>query len=655
MNKNSLFLNYSLPVEYRKDYPNANSPVIFNNDGSIRSYFKDNSWDLTPYIYRPSTLNIINFDTIILDSLNIELKQLLIYQAKLIIYGLMYFNTNSQSITASFISDSFYGVKRLVQIAYQYNFSIDGLSENKILISCILNYFRNKNKRAFSVFITLLKKISRLSFIYTNHDFTLHSSQFSELISFRNRMRSNETKQHLVIPTRIYTLLIQRQKEIFEDYLKYKNEILLLFKVMFDLNEKKSLKGSYEKIKLFLLKLIQDLKLEEFAKKYNINCLSRLKLLFSSLLDLSKVSILLFSGMRFSECLTLPFNTLKKTIIKNKEIYILNGYSSKLSKVGPVKTVWISSSLVEPAITVAMDLGMLYTYASKIEILDFSQFPLFYSPITGAKTNLYSYTVHSRINHSTAFNFFGLDLTLSEFDLQEMRKIELLSDLHERNVKVNFPFPLCSHQFRRSLTVYASRSGLVQIPALKGQLKHITEDMTYYYGSNSHLAPNYIFDETLIDTFNEEQLMESLLSFKEDVIETEIPLFGAEGTRLQIAKENKKIPLFLTDLKQTEQAMRDGKLSYRRTPLGGCARKEQCDKTAFISITACISCKDAIFSSKSIKALEKTKYHFISRSLPLNHDDPYKKQLLCEIKEIDSILRKYKNRIGVMNVSEIDE
>ncbi|HHP0278274.1 MULTISPECIES: hypothetical protein [Acinetobacter calcoaceticus/baumannii complex] len=655
MNNNFLFLNYSLPIEYAKNYPDANSPVTFNNDGSILSYFKDSIWELTPYIYRPSTVNKLNFKKIILDSLNIELKEQLIYQAKLIIYGLMYFNTNSRSITASYISECFYGVKKLVQIAYEYNFSIDGLSKNKIFSTCILNYFRNKDKRILSNFITLLRKISRLSITYADHDFSLHPSQFFDLISFRNRMMTTEIKQHLVIPTRIYTLLIEKLKEVFEDYLNYKNGILKLFKAMLDFNNIKSSNKSYIKINNFLLKIIQEFNLEEFVEKYNVKCLRRLKLLFSSLIELSKISILLFSGMRISECLILPFNTLKKSSIKNKEIYILSGYTSKLTKVGPMKTVWISSSLVEPAITAAMDLGKLYAYASGIEILDFNQFPLFYSPITGAKINLYNYSVHSTINHLTAFNFFGLDLTLNEFDLQEMRKIELLSDLHERNVKVNFPFPLSSHQFRRSLTVYASRSGIVQIPALKGQLKHITEDMTYYYGSNSHLAPNYIFDETLIDTFNEEQLMESLLSFKEDVIETEIPLFGAEGTRLQIAKENKKIPLFLTDLKQTEQAMRDGKLSYRRTPLGGCARKEQCDKTAFISITACISCKDAVFSSKSIKALEKTKYHFMSRSFPLNHDDPYKKQLLCEIKEINSILRKYKNRIGVINVSEIDE
>ncbi|EOQ61106.1 hypothetical protein F935_03452 [Acinetobacter calcoaceticus ANC 3811] len=655
MENNFLFLSYVLPVEYQKNYPTNKTGITFNSNGTILSYFKDNIWDFTPYLYRPTIANKIDFNNIILEDSNKNLKNLLIFQAKLLVYGLMFCNTNSRSISASSIFSYYFNIRILVRIAYQNKFSLDNLSSNNKFTSYVFKYFRNKKRRVFSFFITTLKKISRLSVTFTEHNFSISPSQFNELTSFKDKLLSNEIKQHLVIPTRIYAILIKKQEQIFNEYLKYRYKFLHIFRIVFDNDFRQTLKLSYRNIWSYVFDRIKFFGLEEIAKKYKINNMFNLKKYYYSLMELTKLSILLFSGMRMSECLLLPFNALNKILIKNTQVFILNGYTSKFTKIGPMKTVWICSSAVEIAIKVAQEMVKISTFISKIQTKDYSQFPIFYAPKGGTKTNIYKYSVQNKIDFIPTIKFFNLDLNICEYDLEEMKRIELLSDLHERKVKINQPFPLSAHQFRRSLTVYASRSGLVQTPALKGQLKHITEEMTYYYGNNSHLIPNYIFDQTLIDTFNEEKFMESLLSFKEDIIDTEIPLFGAEGTRLQNAKETGNVPLFLTDFKHTEQAIRDGRLSYRRTPLGGCARKEHCDKTAFISITACISCKDAVFSSKSIKALEKTKYHFMSRSFPLNHDDPYKKQLLCEVREIDSILLKYKNRIGVKNVTEIDE
>lgn len=175
--------------------------------------------------------------------------------------------------------------------------------------------------------------------------------------------------------------------------------------------------------------------------------------------------------------------------------------------------------------------------------------------------------------------------------------------------------------------------------------------MTYYYSKNSNFAPNIIFDPNLLEIFNEEEILTSLLTYKEDVIDSSTPLFGGEGTRLQLAKLGNNTPLFLTDINATVQAMKDGLLSYRQTPLGGCSRTGSCDKIAFLSVTACISCRDSIFSSRSIDALKLVKTRLLKQFSQLEPDREYSKQLSMEIESIDKILNKLENTIEVSNVN----
>ncbi|HFS7497153.1 hypothetical protein KPE82_08280 [Acinetobacter baumannii] len=654
MSNKFLFLGYNLPSEYEVNYPTSNSPISFNKDGSLLSCFEDDVWDLSPYSFRPTVVNEINFDKMFLDTHNKSYKKKLLYEAKLMIYGLMFCDTNSRSISVSSIIEAYYIIKVIVDVS----------CKNKILPSCFhkedkvtflfLDYYRNKTKVALRSFIKVMKRLANLSSFFINHNFSLTPNQFLEIESFKNKLTNSEVKQSLIIPTRIYSILISKQEEILYDYNNYREEIIRTFEIFMNFDRKLKFISNYRKNNKKFHEHIVSSGLSELFNKYGILNINKLRLFFFSLQELSIMSILLFSGMRISEVFLLPFNTFKKIIINAEEVCILNGYTSKLTKIGPMKTSWITSFFTENAIKLAQDLTKIYSVFYKVNLEEHDSFPLFFSPGCKNQTSIYNYPVRYKLSLNTAIKFFGFNLNIFETDLEEMRKTELLADLYDRKVEINKPFPLASHQFRRSLTVYASRSGLVQTPALKGQLKHITQDMTYYYGNNSNLVPNYIFDKTLIDSINEEKIIESLMNFKEDILDTVIPLFGAEGTRLQVAKDKENIPLFLTDIKETEQSIRNGSLSYRRTPLGGCSRREKCDKTAFLSITACISCRDAVFSSRSITALVKTKQNFIAQSNSLDDENIYKKQLLLEIDEIEKLLSTYNNRIGVKNVSEID-
>ena len=64
----------------------------------------------------------------------------------------------------------------------------------------------------------------------------------------------------------------------------------------------------------------------------------------------------------------------------------------------------------------------------------------------------------------------------------------------EPRFQLGVPWTLTSHQLRRSLALYAQRSGLVSLPSLRRQLQHITEEMSRYYARGSAFANNIIGD-----------------------------------------------------------------------------------------------------------------------------------------------------------------
>ena len=126
----------------------------------------------------------------------------------------------------------------------------------------------------------------------------------------------------------------------------------------------------------------------------------------------------------------------------------------------------------------------------------------------------------------------------------------------------------------------------------------------------------------------------------EDVINATEPLFGASGIRLQNLKNDPIVPIFLTDSKSALKDIKNGKLFYKRTAIGGCNRNGICDKISPLSITACISCKDAIFSEKSVKALTTAKDNFYKQIKLFDEDSHFALQLRSEIESIEKILEK---------------
>ena len=53
--------------------------------------------------------------------------------------------------------------------------------------------------------------------------------------------------------------------------------------------------------------------------------------------------------------------------------------------------------------------------------------------------------------------------------------------------------------------------------------------------------------------------------------------------------------------------MKDNRIAYKQTPLGGCSMNGTCDKLSLAHISACVTCPKAIFNDRSVKALSTLK------------------------------------------------
>ena len=164
--------------------------------------------------------------------------------------------------------------------------------------------------------------------------------------------------------------------------------------------------------------------------------------------------------------------------------------------------------------------------------------------------------------------------------------------------------------------------------------------MTYY----NHFIPWLYKNQTLY---------EQLSDFTKNVIEKNAPLFGGEGTRLQVLKDQNQAPSFLTDKKQTEKYIFEGKIAYKKTVLGGCSRVSGCNKLGFSYVTACIPCSYSIFNEDSIDALELARESYAQvAQAKLDANQPLLfEQYMQEVKAVDQLLAKlHKNYIEVKNV-----
>lgn len=315
--------------------------------------------------------------------------------------------------------------------------------------------------------------------------------------------------------------------------------------------------------------------------------------------------VIAFTGMRVGEAQILPLKGVLETVEHRGAVHhVVHGFSHKLNGGRKKSASWVTSREGQRAIVLAQRIS-----STILDVLAKPGGP-------GADNALLFCTTSNPFKKTPATMLYkrlnnvlipALCPLITQADIDELNAMELDRSWLREGIEVGKPWPLTFHQYRRSLSVYAHRSGMVSLPALKGQLQHITDEMRAYYSDGFCRAVNLVFDkEHFSHEWSAAKSESSFLAYSMALLFSDEDLIGNVGGRGAIRMEQVVASRSKTE---TLQLFRDGKLAYRETVLGGCTAVEACDQTPLNPIPwDCLErdCPNMVVFDKRLSLLIKT-------------------------------------------------
>lgn len=318
----------------------------------------------------------------------------------------------------------------------------------------------------------------------------------------------------------------------------------------------------------------------------------------------------LYSGMRKSEVAVMPFSCYREVSIPELgEACLLFSYTTKLEKTNYSELKpWVTSPIAKKAVTVAQALARINWIRSTAAPFpdDHENIPLWLASEWGRTRK----PIHYEYPHTYSNGFFPRcmsemgETTILQSDIDELVAFDAFRDWDkDDDFSVGKTWPFHSHQARRSIAVYASRSGKVSLPSLATQFKHLSIYMTELYSENSAFAESFIIDEDgsipeshVISEFRQSLLLTASIAFEEQVINSTSTLRGGQGAAFQ-AQKDRDMPAFLGSAKVVQKDIASGKRKYTSLPTGGgCMRLEgPCHSYGIDWTFPCLGCAESVF------------------------------------------------------------
>lgn len=357
-----------------------------------------------------------------------------------------------------------------------------------------------------------------------------------------------------------------------------------------------------------------------FAEQDLIPDLKELKAALAITQGIAATLVLAYTGMRKSEALVMPYKCYQEIeipnfgnapcVISHTEKFAADNYSNSM--------LWVAGKPAKLAIEVAQKIAQAFWAMNTnkpFPIKPDNIVPLWLGSLwSTAETKHYDYPISFALfnknfpSHSKSFK----GVTIEQSDIDELVVFDAFRNWDEDSkFEVGKLWPFATHQFRRSVAVYASRSGMVSLPSLSTQYKHLTLTMTQLYAENSGFAEAFIIKDKevpeshkVITDFRKARQFNSSVAFYEQVVNAESKLSGGRGTEFQI-KKDRDTPKFLGSVEDTKKDIEIGRQHFTPLPYGGgCMRKGgTCDAYGIDWTLPCIECKDSIGGGDNGKGL----------------------------------------------------
>lgn len=419
-------------------------------------------------------------------------------------------------------------------------------------------------------------------------------------------------RQYSPLPTRIYAALINNLAAELDDIEAYKPRLLAALREA--IGEHRQAKTAQIRICIGPA-LVEKHGLAAYLDRRGFTGLRPMLSMAGAIAEIfliCKVQIHVFSGMRHSEARHLPYHCMaSENGLHGREHCLIVGATTKFNKGRRLRTNWVTTTDGFRASRLAQQFAAVIYEALGVtpsttgDLMD--KHPLFPSvqclPWRRGDISSGGRIPASKLTLAkSGDSLLGrLCPIIEEEDIAELEEIDPFRAWREEpEFTIGRPWPLTTHQLRRSLAVYANASGLVRLSSLRRQLQHITREMAMYYGRGSTFCKNFIEDDPkgykkhIAVEWQDGTEEASALAFVRDVLRSDEPMFGGAGNYYERQRECGGVMSREEVIKQ----MKAGLLAYREGPLGGCTRPGVCETrkglTLIDTVCAADGCKHLI-------------------------------------------------------------
>ncbi|WP_105255657.1 hypothetical protein [Pseudoalteromonas sp. T1lg75] len=611
------------------------SIIISQDSNGVLSTYKNNIWDLSPYSLSPNKEPVFDFErTLGIGSNYGAIENKVLEEAKHFLLTLLYVRRGGRfgRISVAAFRKYFYVVGAMGRFCIKVNSkeNLHALTLRDLFSNAYyFSLYAKTNPKVYTnrVVIDTFNSFRTVSQKYLG--FTVLSIDFDE-----KKARSHN--QHPVIPGGLYLEFVNGLSSDVKLIARYSLRLTHLItefenkSVGREYSSQKRLGVSKRDYSLTVPELVQKHHLGELlVKRYGVTSLATL---ITSLYKIQYVClhiIVLYTGMRISEALNMPFNCIREEVLSpsvvdndgsvaiQAESLNLVSYTTKHTGIKEAAS-WLANKDVKEAVNIlqAINLGF-----ANSEHKDFSN-TLFVSP-NHLKGKSRVRTVFKPKKHQPTWYS---SLIIRQEDLDVLRATNPDEQLLGNSFVLGEPWPITAHQFRRSLAFYAANSGFVSLPTLTVQFKHIASSMTKYYCRNyENISSIFGYFNPKTNTFDLPRghtvfdykearvavVVESLIT---ELIRTDDQLYGKSSNYIQrqrcdIKTEESPVDI-LTVRQKTKEAVSRGEVYYRETLLGGCTNVEKCDSRMLGEFTSCLACSNAVIKPKNVskQIIELTKY-----------------------------------------------
>ena len=625
--------------DYHNERPHPKFVVARDSNQKTVSVYKDDKWDWTAY-HPYSTNFILNFTAWHNGKLTQQALKI-VDELKWLMFIVVWIS-KGRSKAASTVSLYMRLFNKLAIYALRQNVTVFTILQEPKIASKFLDEYGE----FYSVILYSLLNIIKTE---TESVTSIRSLPPKALkaISIRSQKYYTSHNQHPPIPTRIFTRLLGQIEIALTEFDKHAGEYLKLTGRMLDDNKL----GINKKNQSLILKregiteeldkhyrpvfkdVIRKASIFEYLCKNHIGSKSQLLKHLSDILFLAKINLLAYSGMRHVEAGNIKYDCLETFYQHNREHYLVRGETTKLNHGLIKKAQWVVSTEAVYAVDIAKKIAK-FTYqklklykGSEKSINNLLLFPSLgalhaQDRIAALKPESMQYiskpiSLQSVINHSSDSPILkSLTTQITEEDIRELEQIDSHRDWRsEEKFVIGEKWTITAHQFRRSLALYATNSGLVSLPSLRRQLQHITNEMSAYYSNGSSFAKDILGCESDFVSEYQKTIPESeALSYIKNILLSDEKLFGAHGAWLSVNKD-KRSNIFIHDRDKTKKKFESGQLHYQETVIGGCTGTSQCIERATRSIVACVECAGGIIVPSKLDKVISSQEAVVS-SLP---------------------------------------